>query len=341
MYFDHYDWGDITFGDIQFRFPDGVVMGLRHEDGSLSVNPHPSMQVKPDDDILILAEDDSTIEYLPEPVATARDLPLPQRRREPGVERELIIGWTQKCETILNEYADYTLDGSSVDIMLRKPDDTVRGEIARIDAELTGLDVRLIDQDPLSTDGLSSIEPCQYDNIIILSQGGGNGADEDEQTDSETIIILLLLRNIFETRAEKACNTKLITEVLDSDNQPLVARTGVNDFIISNRFVSMLLAQISEDADIKRVYDDLFEEDGSEIYLKPTSLYFDEFPVEVTYADLIRLTQKREEVCLGVKLKALESDMDRNFGVKLIPEKNTMYTLTEEDTIVVLAEDDC
>ena len=29
----------------------------------------------------------------------------------------------------------------------------------------------------------------------------------------------------------------------------LVSRTGVQDFIISNRFVSMVLAQISEDAD--------------------------------------------------------------------------------------------
>jgi hypothetical protein len=38
-------------------------------------------------------------------------------------------------------------------------------------------------------------------------------------------------------------DAKLITEVLDSDNQPLVTRTGVRDFIISNRFVSMVLAQ--------------------------------------------------------------------------------------------------
>jgi hypothetical protein len=341
MYFDHYDWGEIKFRDIHYRFPDGVVMGLRHADGTLAVNPHPDTDVLPDDDILILAEDDSTIDYLDEPVVTPRDLPLPQRRLEPRIEHELLIGWTQKCETILREYSDYTLDGSTVDIMLRKPDDSVRDEIARIDAELSDLDVRLIDEDPLSTDGLSSIDPCQYDNIIILSQGGKDGIDDDEQTDSETIIILLLLRNIFETRADERCKTKLITEVLDSDNQPLVARTGVNDFIISNRFVSMLLAQISEDADIKRVYDDLFEEEGSEIYLKPTSLYFDEFPVKVTYADLIALAQKREEVCLGVKIKEFESDMDKNFGVKLIPEKDTEYTLTEEDTIVVLAEDDC
>ena len=119
-----------------------------------------------------------------------------------------------------------------------------------------------------------------------------------------------------------------------------MARTGVQDFIISNRFVSMILSQISEDADIKRVYDDLFEEDGSEIYLKPATLYFEELPVEVTFADMMGIAQKREEICLGVKIKEHEHDEDRNFGVKLIPEKTTRYTLGPEDSLVVVAEDE-
>ena len=36
--------------------------------------------------------------------------------------------------------------------------------------------------------------------------------------------------------------TKLITEVLESANRELVAHTGVDDFIISNRMVSMIFA---------------------------------------------------------------------------------------------------
>lgn len=119
-----------------------------------------------------------------------------------------------------------------------------------------------------------------------------------------------------------------------------LARAGVHDFIISNRFVSMLLAQVSENGDIKRVYDDLFQEEGSEIYLKPAPLYVTEFPVEVTYADMIGIAQKRQEVCLGVKIKALEQDMKRNFGIKLIPEKDKTYTLGPDDMLVVLAEDE-
>ena len=288
--------------------------------------------------MLILAEDDSTIDFEPRPVAEPRDRRLAGGRTEVGIERELIIGWTDKVEIILREYADYVLDGSTIDIMLRAPNEQVRGEIERIDQELSGVSISLIEDDPLTTEGLLAVDPWKYDNIIILSQG--NVDDDDERTDSETIIILLLLRQIFREHPEESASTKLITEVLDSENQPLVARTGVHDFIISNRFVSMLLAQISEDAGIKCVYDDLFSEEGSEIYLKPASLYFETFPIEVSYADMIAIAQQRQEVCLGVKIKTLEQDYDQNFGVKLIPEKTAVYTLAAEDTLVVLAEDE-
>jgi hypothetical protein len=214
----------------------------------------------------------------------------------------------------------------------------VRREIERIQERLGNIRIRLVEEDPLRTEGLMAVRPFEYDNIIILSQ-----TDEEadaERIDSETIVILLLLRNIFASSPERSRATKLITEVLDSDNQGLVARAGVQDFIISNRYVSMLLAQISEDAEMKRVYDDLFQEEGSEIYVKPASLYFTAFPQEASFADMMRIAQKRREVCLGVKIKAMERDADKNFGVKLIPEKNTRFTLRPDDALVVLAEDE-
>ncbi len=102
----------------------------------------------------------------------------------------------------------------------------------------------------------------------------------------------------------------------------------------------MILAQLSEDPDIKKDYDDLFSEEGSEIYLKPVELYFKMLPVKVSYADMVRLTQKRKEVCLGVKLKDLEEDFEQNFGVKLIPEKSQIYEIKAGDALVVLAEDE-
>lgn len=183
-----------------------------------------------------------------------------------------------------------------------------------------------------------ALDTASYDNIIILSQGGDDNGPEE--TDSETIIILLLIRNIFKQYPDETINTALITEVMDSSNQELISKAGVNDFIISNRFVSNILAQVSEEADIKTVYDDLFQEDGSEIYLKPASLYFEKLPLEVKFSDLMATANLRNEICIGLRLGDQATNKDKNYGVKLIPEKNTTYLITAGDSLVVVAEDE-
>ncbi len=96
-----------------------------------------------------------------------------------------------------------------------------------------------------------------------------------------------------------------------------------------------------EEMDIQRVYDNLFQEEGSEIYVKPAWIYFDSLPATCRFGDLMPVTQKRdEEICLGYKLKAREHDADANYGVKLIPPKDAQITLSDEDCLVVVAEDD-
>ena len=109
--------------------------------------------------------------------------------------------------------------------------------------------------------------------------------------------------SIFAANPEQAGRTALITEVMDSDSQELVFKAGVNDFIISNRLVSNMLAQISEEPDLKDVYDSLFEESGSEIYLKPASLYFETLPPNCASPTCV--ASKRREICLGVRLASL------------------------------------
>ena len=341
MYFHDADWGGVSWKDLPYHFPDGMPMGIRRAaGGGLLINPPNDAILEENDSILILAEDDSTIEYRAQPVATPQEFDLAGGKKSVEVENNLIIGWTEKVEIIIREYADYVMPGSNINIMLRAEDETVASRVADLNKELEGLQIQLVHENPLLTEGLLAARPFEHDNIIILSQGGEDHSEE--RTDSETIMILLLLRQIFKRQdpSTRKPNVKLITEILESENQGLVARTGVNDFIISNRFISMILAQLSEDFEIRRVYEDLFSEEGSEIYLKPAGLYFDSLPREITYADMIQIAQKREEVCLGVKIKEYEDDMGKNFGVKLIPDKNEVYTLGPEDALVVLAEDE-
>ena len=338
MYFYKADWGGNKFGDLAYHFPDGVPMGVLNQDDSLTLNPKLDYVMRDDDEILIIADDDSTIVYSAHPVATPTSYPTIDRRLEQNQERELILGWNYKAPIIISEFADYVKDGSKIDIVLSDPSDEVRHIIRKLDNEIENISIRLLEKNSLNRSHLLSIEPFNYNNIIILAS---TGDDLDaRQVDSENIVSLLLLRSIFNEFGKLKSNTKLITEILDSQNYPLVARAGVKDVIISNRLVSMIVAQISESKKIKTVYDDIFQEEGSEIYLKPASLYFDQFPIEVSFADLISVAQARSEICIGLKIKGDETNHKKNNGVQLIPEKNKYFTMKPEDSLVVLAEDE-
>ncbi len=342
MYFhNNPEWAGLRFDRLQFHFPDGVPIGIRAPDGEIEIRPALDREMTAQDEILIVAEDDSTIEFVPQPVMTPKAGTIPDKRIRLKFERQLILGWSYKAPIIIREYADYVLDGSQIDVMVKDPPPQLMETIQKLDAESTAT-VRLIDKDPLVCEELASMSPFLYNNVIILPQKPSLDS-EPERIDSETIVVLLHLRKLQKalTEAGKIVETKLITEVLESLNQELVSHAGVNDFIISDRMVSMIFAQISEERDIQLVYDNLFQEDGSEIYVKPAWLYFKELPVSCRFGDLMRVAQKRDgEICLGYKLGALENDGGANYGVKLIPLKDSEVTLTEQDSLVVVAEDD-
>jgi ion channel POLLUX/CASTOR len=336
MYFHLANWGGITFQDLAFRYLDGVPLGLRHSNGSLSLNPDIYYQLKQDDEVLILANDDSTIGFSNKPVAIPEEIKLAGLQHEQHVEKELILGWTHNLPTILQEYADYVKSGSRIDIMLPFPNDRARREIKAANESLEGIEISLLEKDPLDIEELIYLKPYTYDNIVILAEGGRN--TDAHKVDSENIVTLLLLRYVFEKYSPENNDTKLITEILNSQNYPLISRAGVNDVIISNRLISMVLAQISESRNIKDVYDKLFKESGSEIYLKPASLYFGSFHKKVSFASIIKIAQQRKEICLGVKIKSLEEDGSHNYGIELTPDKTSVFNLKAEDSLVVLAE---
>jgi len=287
---------------------------------------------------LILAEDDSTIDFVKEPVATPKDFPYVHKGLEKRMERELVLGWHGIAKILVREYTEYLLEGSRIDIVVNHPSLTISTEIQKLQQDNPSLRIHLIDKNPLSLEDLDMLKPFGYDNVIILSQ-----SEEDfspERTDSETMVILLLLRKILKDSAIREKKTKLITQVLNSENQELITQTNVDDFIISNKLITMIFAQLSEEPRIKQLYDDIFEEDGSEIYLKPASLYFESFPVRVTFADLIGQVCKRDEICLGVRRIMHHDNPEKNFGVKLNPPKDQVFNLSADDSLVVLAEDE-
>src|SRR3546814_1425183 len=63
--------------------------------------------------------------------------------------------------------------------------------------------------------------------------------------------------------AEAADPVRIVAELLDQRNLVLAAPAGVDDLIVSNALSSLLMAQLSEHAELQAVFDDLFDADGA------------------------------------------------------------------------------
>jgi hypothetical protein len=336
VYFTEGDWAGLSFYDLVYRFKDGIPMGVYNEADGLILRPDEDRKMKAEDQVVIFAEDDSTINFEPASFISSNDLPYTEVRMEQTQRRVLIMGWHRVANIYIDEAADYLKEDSVIDIMFKEPSQDLIDRVQEMKEEYDDFNINLKNTDTLSIEAIREMNPFSYDNIIILSQYGEEMSAD--KIDSDTLVILLILRKLKE-EAENA-NSKIITQVLNSENQDIILQTNVDDFIISNKLITMILAQLSEEPLIKVLYDDLFSEEGSEIYVKPAHLYFDDFPQNIRFIDIINQAVKREEICLGFRLGSLSGDADANFGVKLNPAKDEMITLTQADFLVVLSEDE-
>jgi len=337
VYFYKNVWNNSEFGHLVYRFKDGIPLGFCDRNGEIMLNPPVNMKMDNNSSIIILANDDSNIELEKTPIILPDNHEYSSQIKKREIEKELILGWTSKARIILDEYANYLLEHSIIDIVVSELTPEISNEIQEIKSKHSLIEISVWEKNVILIEDLLSLNPMEYNNIIILSPN----SDRSESSDARNISILLQLRSLFDQMDKQhTIKTKIITEVSDSKNMELIAYTGVNDLIISNRLISMMLAQISENQKIYGLYDQLLKESGSEIYIKPIELYFQSIPQQLCFADIIHAAQKRNEICIGTKIKTLEKDFDANFGIEINPSKTKVFELQVGDSLVVLSENE-
>jgi Trk K+ transport system NAD-binding subunit len=98
------EWPELvgkTFYDITYRFDDAVPLGIRHQNGSVSINPPNDKKIAEGDKILVLAEDNDSYEvnddsYLPCSYATECILKIIPGERK--TKKILFCGWRRNMD---------------------------------------------------------------------------------------------------------------------------------------------------------------------------------------------------------------------------------------------------
>ena len=105
--------------------------------------------------------------------------------------------------------------------------------------------------------------------------------------------------------------------MLDIRNRELAHVARADDFVVSDKLLSLLMAQISENKELAAVFQDLFDPEGSELYFKPISDYV-ELGKAVNFYTVLESARQRGEVAIGYRLHN-GINAEKAYGVKLNP----------------------
>ncbi|MFB9626519.1 CASTOR/POLLUX-related putative ion channel [Nonomuraea helvata] len=315
------------YGEALFAYETASLIGIRRGDGSVVLNPPMNTEIQPSDEMIVVAEDDSTIRLVRSfPPVVQQAIAHPVRQPAPP-ERTLLIGWNSRAPKIVAEMDQYVAPGSTLNIAADVMEDDDR--LAQLKVGLRNLAVNVKECDTTSRITLEALEPGVFDHIIVLADDRLEG----QHADSRTLVTLLHLRDLASRTGQRF---PIVSEMNDDRNRRLAQVTKADDFVVSDKLISLLMTQLSENPHLGAVFRYLFDSDGSEIYLKPATDYVQP-GVTVSFATLVASARMRGETAIGYRLQ-VESTSPPNYGVVLNPGKSEPVTLGPRDLVIVLAE---
>jgi voltage-gated potassium channel Kch len=315
-----------TFGETLAAYESCSVIGLRTGNDRIELNPPMETEVTAEDALILIAEDDSAIVLSEDtdPEVDAGVIRKPRPRIEKP-ERTLVLGWNDRAPTMIAHLDRYVPPGSEVTVVAPEG----AGLPTRFD-ELGHQTVSVRTGNTSDRRTLDALEVPSYDHIIVLSYFDGSGSDD---ADSRTLVSLLHLREIAERSGR---SFSIVSEMLDDRNRELAEIARADDFIVSDRLVSLMMCQVSENKEYAAVVEELIDPEGSEVYLKPADEYV-ESGVPLSFYTVVEAARRRGEMAVGYRVMAEAGDPRKSYGVHLNPAKSRRIEFAEGDKVIVLA----
>lgn len=326
-----------TFVQCLFSYEDSTIIGYRKSNGLILIKPKFDEIYEEGDQLIAISEDDDTIVTSGKTQFNIDNTSIRQNveELEPLPEATLVIGWNRRAHLIINELDNYVIPGSKLTVISDNPDS--EKDLSIKCSELENMAVSFWYGDPTNRQILDDLNIESYDHIIVLSQTENM---DIQAADARTLNTLLHLRDIGDLKGH---HFSIVSEMLDDRNRELAEVTNTDDFIVSVKIDSLMLSQISENKELKQIFEDLFNAGGASIYIRPAE-YYVELGKAINFYTVMEAAKKRGHLAIGMKLQKPDYDFGKSsklaHGVIVNPPKSKELFYTKGDKIIVLSEED-
>lgn len=321
-----------TFAEALFAYPDSAVMGVKTKAGNVLINPPMDTQINEGDSVIAITKDDDTLVIKANAAISINEEAIVKEQKEEDKkpERTLLLGWNKRALLIIRELNNYVASGSTLKIACHYCDP--KDEIQSVKESFNNMSITYANTDISDRRSIEALEIESYDHVILLSY---EDQLDIQEADAQTLITLLHLREISE---RKGFDNNIVSQMLDARNRDLAVVTKADDFIVSDKLISLMLSQISENKALDPVFQILFDADGSEIYLKPIADYI-KTGIPVNFYTLLEAAKRKNQVAIGYRIFSKKDDPEAAYGITINPVKSESIVYQPDDRIVVISED--
>jgi voltage-gated potassium channel Kch len=319
-----------TFKEVIFSYASSSVIGIYTKDGIAKINPSMDSKFCIGDSVIAISEDDDTVI-----LSDANKIDVQfntiyhENKNKIEIENTLILGWNEKGSRIIEELDNYVASGSRVFVVSDNFD--LPNQISKVRELINKQTIDCFVGNINDRNTLIELSPESFNYIILLSSTNL----EIQESDAKTLICLLHLRELGQKVGK---NFNIVSEMLDIRNHELGRVARADDFIVSDNLIALMISQLSENKNLKKVYDILFESEGSEIYLKTVSNYINTNDA-VNFYTILESASQLNETAIGYRLISQSANPDFNYGIYINPLKSNMIKFEPGDSIIVLAEE--
>ena len=309
----------LTFKETLNRFDKAVVFGIRNDTGTY-LNPPMDTIITADDKLILLEDDDGSFEVTGIPFIEENLIikDIPERKLNENDDL-LVLGSNYMLPSILREYDCYVDEGTRVVVVTGEDLDLSQETFRHINPEIRReTNVNRLRMEELLTEDL--------DNVLILS----DKSMEPEEADAKTLLNLIYLWDIIKKEKRRVSIT---SEMRRTVNQRLATQSRSDDFVIGSNIVNLLMTQIAENRELTALFEDILDEEGSELYMKPIENYV-QLNVPVDFYTVTESASRQSHIAVGYK-KIVDGEM----LIVTNPSKKEKVTFVEGDLLIVVAED--
>ncbi|KKZ73764.1 hypothetical protein VO63_11540 [Streptomyces showdoensis] len=169
---------------------------------------------------------------------------------------------------------------------------------------------------------LPPTDPARPAHPVLVLGGPDGHPDPDEQA----LVTLLRLRA---AERESGCPVRTVAELSDVRHRRLAPSGAHTDLVVGGRLVGLLMAQVSQTAELAAAFDELFSPTGNAIRLRPATDYVPA-GTEAPFATLVEAAGRQGATALGYR--------PGDSRVPLLnPPKTGTRRWSHEDVLIVVA----